>query len=476
MFLLFEAYDVYLEKVINAKQATNVDMIDRYRCYLCPNCGEEVYLAAAYSKKVPPYFKHKHGNNNVECEDYSGSFLSESDTYANNKIKRPEVYFNSSRKIFYVSISIGESIIAKSETKPAYIELRSNNSDEALYNLKINRTNVTPDFPVQIPLEQYSEKYRVSNTLDGQKFDVDFINMTPTFFKIYGTEDEFNARLIPSKRLYTNTNYFMSYLGKYKRPGVKEFLDSVEVKSEFSYKTMSRSFSGYVVNINRKTYEISRQLSSWGYQIDESETVEILWPPTYYIDNHTIIDSDNAVVYSTFNLEGNTNLTPFEIENLSNNISRIKTNARTIVYRKNIHIVIIRDNGQFNSRNQLPIVPPIYTSKFEVPVRLRYFCLNDAGVTPLDSGQIVYLTPNSYIIGYQSNYPVEYVYPCPIREMDNETRFFDILAHYKCSENYNHLGFKGQIQNKHILDYIKECSKSGCINSAVRRFIQEGLL
>ena len=41
----------------------------RYQC-LC--CGEEVFLAAAESSEKSPHFRHRRGNNDIECERYLG--------------------------------------------------------------------------------------------------------------------------------------------------------------------------------------------------------------------------------------------------------------------------------------------------------------------------------------------------------------------------------------------------------------------
>lgn len=71
---MYKAFDTVFQKVVDARiiAKTSYTMSDEGVRYQCLCCGEEVYLAAANSTEKTPHFRHRKGNNDIECERYLG--------------------------------------------------------------------------------------------------------------------------------------------------------------------------------------------------------------------------------------------------------------------------------------------------------------------------------------------------------------------------------------------------------------------
>ena len=87
-----KAYDTILQSEVSAALAAKSGGFEPYR-YECACCGEEVYIAAAYSTSMVPHFRHRSGNNNVECENYMGQYGAISIDSHSRKSNRERVEF-----------------------------------------------------------------------------------------------------------------------------------------------------------------------------------------------------------------------------------------------------------------------------------------------------------------------------------------------------------------------------------------------
>ena len=61
------AYDTFLQEVVSSELAAQNSADEPYR-YECACCGEEVFIAAKYSNSMVAHFRHRSGNNDVDCE------------------------------------------------------------------------------------------------------------------------------------------------------------------------------------------------------------------------------------------------------------------------------------------------------------------------------------------------------------------------------------------------------------------------
>lgn len=477
---MHKAYDTILQSEVSAELAAQNGGLEPYR-YECSCCGEEVFVAAPYSTRIVTHFRHRSGNNDVECENYlgqSGAISTDSNSRRNNR-ERAEFYYDSTSKTFSLALRFSESEIQVYEQQSVDFELRTKDSDTPFRVLKINSMNFSPDIPTLIPLNNFSFSYYLSNTLNVTKRKYDFMNHnnTPTFFKISGNDNDFKAKLVRSTVLFTNTQYLVAFQSQYSVPRGVQFPKGIEVGQTFRFETMNRKFLGFVLSITNKTLSIDCMLKSWGYQLEASETLTLLWPPAHLIDDASIITSDYAFIFSSFELQahGNINVHLEEIMKLSHGITRVTAKPKTKIFKKNAEIVIEK------------VVPPVddysvitptksWVNTFNVPDDGTYFLFKCSGVSPLTNGQVVFLTPNSSIVRYEFNYPISYIYHCLQKELAGEELLEDILVHYKRLEAFDSTRFSTFVLNETASKYIDKCKITNSINPVVMRFIEEGRL
>lgn len=475
-----KAYDTILQSEVSAELAAQNGGFEPYR-YECACCGEEVFVAAPYSTRMVAHFRHRSGNNDVECENYLGQYgaISTDSSSRRNNRERVEFYYDSASKTFNLALRFSESEIHGYEQRYVDFEIRAKDSDTPFRVLKINSMNFSPDVPTLIPLDNFSFSYYLSNTLSGVKRKYDFQNhdKIPTFFKISGNDNDFKAKLVRSNVLYTNTQYFVTLQSQYSVPREIQFSKDIEVEQTFRFETMKRNFRGFVLSITSKTPSIDCLLKSWGYKLETSETLTLLWPPAHTIDEVSIITSGYAFIFSTFELQahGNINVYSEEIMKLSHGIAKVKVKPKTKIFKKNAEIVI--DKVVIPVDCYSVITPSKrFVSTFTVPDDGAYYLFNHSGVSPLTNGQVVFLTPNSSIVRYVFNNPVAYIYPCLQKELTGKELLEDILAHYKRMEAFDLNRFSTLLLNETASKYINKCKITGSISPVVIRFIKEGRL
>ena len=475
------AYDTILQSEVSAELAAQNSGFEPYR-YECICCGEEVFIAAPYSTKVAAHFRHRSGNNDVECENYLGKYR-ETDTdfnFKKNNRKKVEFYFDSISKTFCLAIKFDEDEIQDYEQQSIDLHLRTEGSEIPFYTLKINGLNFSPDVPTLIPLADFSTSYYLSNTLDGEERKYDFMNCdnAPTFFKVLGNDCDFKARLVRSTIIFTNTKYFVAFQGQYSLPQKVQSSEGMEIEQVFHFKTMNRKFSGFIFSIiQHRIPFINNLLKSWGYRLETSETLTLLWPPTYLIGDTSVVVSDYVFIFSSFELQarGNINVSSKEIMKLSYGISKIRLKPKTKISKKNAEIVIDKAIPSIDDYDVITFSKN-FTENFNVPSDGTYHLFNNSGVSTLANGQDVFLTPNSFIVQYKSNYPVGCIFPCSQREPPEKELLEDILKHYKRNEGFDLDKFHGFIFSEAISKYIEGCRNTGTINSVVMQFIKGGIL
>lgn len=475
------AYDTILQSEVSAELAAQNSGFEPYR-YECICCGEEVFIAAPYSTKVAAHFRHRSGNNDVECENYLGKYRETNTDFNFKKSNREKVefYYNSISKTFCLAIKFDEDEIQDYEQQSIDLHLRTEGSDIPFYTLKINGLNFSPDVPTLIPLTNFSTSYYLSNTLDGEERKYNFMNCdnAPIFFKILGNDCDFRAKLVRSTIIFTNTKYFVAFQGQYSLPQGVKSSEGVEIEQVFHFETMNQKFSGFIFSITQHGIPfIDNLLKFWGYRLEASETLTLLWPPTYLINDVNVVASDYAFTFSSFELQahGNINVSSKEIMKLSYGISKIRLKPKTKISKKNAEIVIDKAIPSVDDYDVITSSKN-FIEIFNVPSDGTYYLFNNSGVSPLVNGQDVFLTPNSLIIQYKFNYPVGCICPCPQKEPTEKELLTDILKHYKRNVGFNSNKFHGFIFSEAISKYIGKCRIARTINSVVMQFIEEGVL
>lgn len=475
-----KAYDTILQSEVSADLAVQSGGFEPYR-YECACCGEEVYVAAPFSKRMIAHFRHRSGNNDVECENYLGQYgtISTDSRSRRSNRERVEFYYENSSKTFNLGLRFSGSEIQGYELQNVDVEIRTKESDTPFRVLSINGINFTSDVPTLIPLNNFSFSYYLSNTLNGAKRKYDFIKLgnTPTFFKLQGNDNDFKAKLVRSTVLFTNIQYFVALQRQYSTPRGIQFPSGINVGQTFHFETMNRKFLGIILSITNKTASIDNLLKSWGYQLETSETLTLLWPPAPVINEVSVITSDNAYVFTSFELQahGNINVHSEDIFKVNHGISRLLVKPKTKIFKKNAEIVIDKVEPPIDDYSV--ITPSKSTANsFTVPYDGVYFLFNRSGVSPLKNGQVVFLAPESSIVRYDCNCPVEYIYPCRQKEWSGEELLEDILAHYKRMEVLDPNLFSSLALSKAASQYIEKCRISGLINSVAKQYIEEGQL
>lgn len=476
-----KAYDTILQSEVSAVLAAQNGGFEPYR-YECACCGEEVNIAAAHSTSITAHFRHRIGNNDVKCENYLGLYgaISVDSRSRKSNRERVEFYFENSNKKFSLGLRFSADEIQGYEQQNVKFELRTNVSMLPFYTLPINHNYFTPDFPTPISLTDFSFCYYLSNTLNDIKRPYSFFNCenTPIFFKIQGNDNDFKAKLVRGRVLFTNVQYFVALQSEYSTLHGISSLDKVQVNDTFRFETMGLKFLGIILSILKKTDDVNRLLNNWGYQLETSETLTLLWPPAPVINDVSVIPSNNVFIFSSFGLQahGNINVHSPDILPVDCGISQILVKQKTQIYKKNVEIVIDKVESPTNAGyNHLSISETAKVS-FTIPNDGSWFLFNHSGVSPLKNGQFVYLTPKSMIKRYESNYPTHIIYPCCKKELVNENLLEDILMHYKRTETLDLNQFMSLALSNTASQYIDKCSVSGYINSVVKQFIMEGLL
>lgn len=478
---VLKAYDTILQSEVSAKLAAQNDGFDEPYRFECSCCGEEVYIAASKSNRMVPHFRHRSGNNDVECENYlgqNGGISTDSGSRRSNR-ERVEFYFVSRNKTFNLGIRYSAEEISDYEQKDGQFEIKTEPESAPFYSLSVDKANFVPDAPTLIQLSHFSLSYYLSNTLNGAPRKYDFFRggNTPTFFKMQGNDEDFKAKLVRSGMLFTNIQYFVVFHNQYYVSQKAQFANEVKVIESFRFETMSTKFLGMIITIERKTSYIDELLGSWEYRLDSSETLTLLWPPAPVIDDSSVINSDVAFVFTSFDLlaHGNINVRSTDVIKLNHGISKVFVKPRTKIYKKNAEIVINKAKQSSISYNEITF-SNCEANKFTVPNDESYFLFNHAGVTPLKSGQVVFLTPDSVIVCYEHSYPIKNIYSCRQKVWTDEELLADITMNCKKKEQFDPNMISSFVLSKAASRYIDICRKSGSINSVVKQFILEGQL
>ncbi|MGC7871812.1 hypothetical protein ACPUYX_09825 [Desulfosporosinus sp. SYSU MS00001] len=479
---MHKAYDTILQSEVSAVLAAKNCGFEPYR-YECACCGEEVYIAAAFSTSVEAHFRHRNGNNDVECENYLGQYgaISTDSRSRRSKRERVEFYYSNISKTFSIGLRFSAEEIKSYEQENVDFEIRTKDSAIPFYSVSINSSHFSPDVTTLVPLNDFSFSYCLSNTLGGIKRKYDFIkpgNSTPTFFKLQGNDSDFKAKLVRSTVLFTNIQYFVIFQNHYSTPRDIELPDEILVNETVRFESMGYKFLGKTLSIRKKTARSDEILNSWGYQLESSESLTLLWPPAPIVNEVSIITSDEAFVFTSFELQahGNINVEPTDIFEVNHGISRILVKPKTKIFKKNTEIVIDKVEKPIGNYSFLTQSKSI-AIKFAIPNDGdSYFLFNRFGVTPLNVGQVVLLTPKSEIRRYNLGYLIGCFYPDLNKQLVGEALLEDILKHCKRTEALDLNVFASLEMSNVALRYIDKCTDSNSINVVAKQRIMEGLI
>lgn len=477
---MLKAYDTILQTEVSAKLAALSGGAEQYR-YECACCGEEVFVAAPFSKKIASHFRHRSGNNDTECENYLGqhSALSTDFHSRKNNRERVEFYFEDTSKTFQLGIRFSEDEIQLYSDQNAELELSTNKTTAPCIKRRINRLNFVPESPTFITLNTFSLTYYLSNSVGGSKRQYDLFgrNNNPTFFKVLGNDgSSFKAKLVRSSALFTNTKYLVVWQNQYAIP---RFPDEVNTETANRIETMNHRFLVMTLSITEKTMQIESLLQSWGYSLEASEQLTLLWPPAALSEESYSISSKSAFVYSSFTLKahGNINLHSQAFHKVMDGVTEIEAESGSGVkiYDKNAEITLLRAEP-IPSICEIIALEQTFTDTFVADAEDDCYQFSPSGVMRVARDQRIFLTPNSEIRQYSNGYLVKTANCLPRAQLSGEELLIDILAHSKYDVPLKMYIFDGMSPSDTALEYIMRCKETGTINAVAERLIMEGQL
>lgn len=478
-----KAYDTILSDYVDAESAAKSGGFEPYR-YECACCWEEVHLCAADSRNQATHFRHRSGNNNVECENYLGNrnaIISNALSWRNVRDKI-EFYFTNTTKMFSISVKFSAEEIAAYEQSGASFQVRNASATKPPISIPISSSRFLPDTSELIPICEFSWEYYVSSSNDSkqQKYEVfrkdGRGHLYPSFFKIQagGDDDTFQAKLVRGKTLYTNTPYLIVFTHQYH---TLSFQNNVKVGEIIRFRTMDRDFAGAVITFTSKSAEIEQQLEAWKYELEANETLTLLWPPSSQVDELIFISAKYAYIFSSFVIQahGNINVHSEDINRLGNGISKIFINGRTKVYKKNAELVLDKHEVTSEEYDTLSVTQEV--SKNFVAQDNSAYLFNCCGVSQMSKGMSVSLTIESEVRHYSFGYLDRIIIAQNnAKVLVGVHLLHDILIHYKRTEAFNWNDYDSLDLSPVAFQYVESCKKTRRINSAVKHFIEEGRL
>lgn len=473
---MLTAFDTLLQTVVTANSAAINGDNEAFR-YECLCCGEEVFLAAQDSNYMATHFRHRSGNNDKDCELYLGQYgVIQDSKNRRNKQERIEFYYNNSTKCFYVSLNFSAEEIHEYEQVGAMLEIRESRNAKPFFNTSIDHSTFSDGVPERFVLDKNATPYFVSNTLNNKKREYYVFNYdSPSFFKILSNDPDdegFIAKLIRSKSIHTGVRYFIAWPGRNTAQIKLKSIPDVFVENETQFITLGRTTVwGMVVSFKNKNPLLDSILNDWGYNLDVSESVSLLWPPAYEKGEKLVVSSSQLYLRSSFRFQefGNINITEKCITEITNSITKISLHEPIHILKKNAELEIYKEF--LSTPTQTIEVKEGQATCFCVPQDNSFFLFSDFGVEKLSEGQKVYLTQNSYIAEYVDNLLVRTISFLEPSIPDIEAIFYEIISCYWITKNYQDIFAESLPQS--IKEYLETCKDTMRINQAVERLIKD---
>lgn len=472
---MLTAFDTLLQTVVTADSAAVNSDNEAFR-YECLCCGEEVFLAAQDSIYKATHFRHRSGNNDKECELYLGQYgVIQATNNRKSKQERVEFYYNNNTKCFVVSFNFSEEEISEYEKAGALLEIRDSRNAKPFFSTYINHSNFSDGIAERFVLEKNARPYYISNTLNNKKREYFVFNYdAPSFFKVLcnDPEDEgFTAKYIRSKSIYTGVRYFIAWPGRNTAQIKLKSIPDVCVEKEMQFVTLGRTTVwGMIATFKDKNPLLDSILCDWGYNLDVSESVSLLWPPAYEKEERLAVSSSKLYLHSSFTFQGlgNINTTDKCISKISDSITMVSMYDPIHILKKNAELEICKE--PLLSAVQKVEVKEEQADTFWVPTSNTFYLYSELGTSKLNEGQVVFLTPNTYIAEYCGNTLLRIIRFHSITKPDDEEVFFEILSNYWVTKEYQDT--VADLLPQVIKDYLEKCKAQKRINVAVEQLVK----
>lgn len=475
---MLQAFDTIMRCAVNAQEVAknNIDEPFRYEC-LC--CGEEVHIAAANSTLKSPHFRHLRGNSDRDCELYLGSIGIEGAITAAKKRahERAEILFDTELKVFSLLISFPQEKIDEYERKGCTLEILSGQRNVKKETIRISRTNFSPDSPIEFPLNYSSSGCFIAINGVGIKAHYDILKPIdfPTFFKIKAASSYMGkAKRHTDGIIYTGFSY---YVIADKRSSIEKLYhyNSISVSGIDEIQTTEGSIWGTQIVINSiLDYHLSNILAFCGYTLKKSESVTLLWPPSYTVDDTICCSSSKAILFSSFELRAKSNISCdlYALEKKNNLFFLTVLESINIRY-ENVEMQVSPGQDVVVS-NRTPI-PTFVQTTVNVPENEDFYIIDKNIISKLSPGRH-YLREYTKIVHYNHNYPCAIYIPKEKERTSTVGKLRDILQYYKVTIPFTEDLIDDIQVSKLAETYLENCRITGNINPRALEYIKAGVL
>lgn len=468
------AFDELQKHIVYAKDLNRRDR-DPLR-YTCPYCKENLILVK--SDKYSSYFKHRDGNNNKECNMYfkasginSNYYLQESE---NNRIA--ELFFNPETKNFKIGIFFHSEELETLCENNSHIIIQENSKEiiNQSFDFISFLENSYKYFNIDNPFKNYKVK------IDNNILNICNINNFKNFifFKVNSTNN--HARYVFSGNLYTETEYIaISTI----RKNLENFLFHIPERKNKSVIESNKSKSIFYVKIKFKNNnpDLDKILNRNGYNLFESEELNILWPPVYENNEILMANSNNIYLESSFELKENksTNSSVEKVK-MDSNVYRLKLANILLVGKKNIDLKILKENSIINLTKYKEIISTearccvlkdnSNKNNLEIDGHgnlvlkdFDYYLFSYNGCNKLNNEEKIILNNGMKIAAYEKRFKRIEIFPLPNKKMSMEEKIIDALRYYPKVEIYEAHEFKNLDLTESVKKYLELCEKCGLI-------------
>lgn len=487
------AYDKFLNETVEASKLNNVD--DKSNRYRCIYCEEDLTLVLPKKRNYSPYFRHKKGNNDKECDEYYKTigmnlkyYLSESEN--NRSI---DFFFNRDFNNFELGIFFEDREIEELYRSNSKITIKSNNK-YVIDNQVLSRIGIIRDSFNYFKIDNIFEDYIINTGEIHRK--VKGVNQENKiiFFKV--TSNCNHAKLVNKKigNLYLDTEYIIISKNKKIIESFLKVLDDYNYQDISEFNKGGNIFYSSLFKFKNANEYLTRFMKLYEYNLISREYINILWPPIFEENEKIVSISDNIYLDSSFLLKKNvnTNSTVDIIKYNDPRIFKLSIDEVLFISKKNIDIKIVRnkeDKGKIFVREIIKKEAKVckitdnYSDNNYIIERngdlilsyYDYYFFNKKGYKQLFPGEKVELKAGDRIIGYEKRHKRIEVTPYII-DKEVKNKIIDILRYYPKLEPYVAEDYKRYDHCKYVEDYLLDCKKCGMINSIIKKYIEEGLL
>lgn len=477
-----KAYDAVFQIEVDAEEVAKTSyqtVGNRFR-YQCLCCEEEVYLAAADSTIKAPHFRHRRGNNDIDCERYLGQ-PGDVERYVSIRKHSKEhigFCFNIEQMTFECFVMFDANEIGEFAKNAKKLSLYSKDYSHPFFEVPINRGNLIPNSANFFTLNDYANDYYVSIDFGASKVkyaDVIKRNGRLNIYRI--NQNDSHYKRITSNVLYTKCSYIAVSEDE---ECIDELVDLQDIELDgvaLSFITLGRRFYAIRFRIHYADYLVKLFFQKHELKIETSESLSVLWPPMFSKDSLLVSESDTIYISSSFDLipHGNVDSNAILINRMEDSVFEVAFHDKVTICEKNVECRVVKE--EWTPTEELsPEIPVTYANKYLVPEIYDYYMFDKNGCSRLIAGSKVYLSGSDRIVGYKNGHIKAFVFAEPEESINKKMLIDDIIKYHPRSELFEPDDFMDIEADEVVLSYIESCYRSGKINTVIKQFIKEGLI